>query len=259
MEKMKLLYSIIQLSPFPERFEYINVGVAVFESKQGRVVVKLADDFSRVRKVFGDINATFLKYALHDFYQRIEFHFSRPEINRSWIDEFNSKRADIFRLTPLNAVAGESASVAAEKLFLDLVAWDARSKKVDRVNTLLTSAFREAGVLSLLDKRPNPVLIEQYGVNLQADYGYQNGVYNFIDAARFDNPQRGLAEAGKRVLEGRALSETLGSRLIVVGEFGDQPDRFVENLRHDFERAGAKLFRLEEVEALAEEIKKTAH
>jgi hypothetical protein len=96
-------------------------------------------------------------------------------------------------------------------------------------------------------------------VNVQADYGYQNGVYNLIDAARFDNPQRGLAEAGKRVLEGKALSEMLGKRLIVVGEFGAQSDRFVENLRDDFESVGAKLFRLEEVDELSDEIRRTAH
>jgi hypothetical protein len=259
MEALKLFYSIVQFSPFPERFEYVNAGVVVFESRQGKVVVRLADDFSRVKKFFGEINATFLKSALHDFSQRVVLHFSRSAIAAPWIDDFNAKRADLFRLTPLNAVAGDRVDAVAEKLFNELVTWHAHSKKIERINTLLTSAFRETGVLSLLDKRPDPVHIEQYGVNVQADYGYQNGVYNLIDAARFDNPQRSLAEAGKRVLEGKALSEMLGKRLIVVGEFGTQPNRFVENLRDDFESVGAKLFRLEEVDKLSEEIRRTAH
>lgn len=258
MEALRLLYSIVQFSPFPERFEYVNVGVVVFEA-QGKVVVKLADDFSRAKKFFGEINATFLKGALHDFSQRVVFHFSRPAITSTRIDDFNAKRADLFRLTSLNAVSGSRPDAVAEKLFNELVAWHAHSKKIERINTLLTSAFREAGVLSLLDKRPDPVHIEQYGVNVQADYGYQNGVYNLIDAARFDNPQRSLAEAGKRVLEGKALSEMLGKRLIVVGEFGSQPDRLVDNLRSDFESVGAKLFRLEEVDELSAEIRRTSH
>lgn len=259
MDAMRLFYSIIQFSPFPERFEYVNAGVVVLESRSGRVVVKLADDMARVRRVFGDINATFLKGALHDFAQRVVFHFSKPVISASAVEDFNSRRAELFRLTQLNAVAGDFPDVVAEKLFDDLVAWRGNAKKIERVNTLLTSAFRDAGVLPLLDKRPDPVRIEQYGVSIQADYGYQNGVYNLIDAARFDNPQRGLAEAGKRVLEGKALNEMLGRRLIVVAEFGAQPDRFVDNLRDDFEGVGAKLFRLEEVDELAQEIRRTAH
>jgi hypothetical protein len=259
MEDIRLFYSIIQFSPFPERFEYMNAGVAVFEKRGLRVAVKLADDLTRVRKVFGEINATFLKAALHDFSQRVIMHFSRASssVSSGGIEEFNSKRAELFRLTPLNAVAGDYPDVVAGKLFDELVAWRGDSKKIDRVNTLLTNAFRDAGVLSLLDRRPEPVHIAQYDVSIQADYGYQNGVYNLIDAARFDNPQRGLAEAGKRVLEGKALHEMLSNRLIVVGEFGSQPARFIDNLRGDFESVGAKLFRLEEVDELAKEIRKT--
>ncbi|MGV2069682.1 MULTISPECIES: DUF3037 domain-containing protein [Rhizobium/Agrobacterium group] len=259
MDEMKLFYSIVQFSPFPERFEYVNAGVVVFESRQGKVFIKITDDFSRLKKIFGDINVTFLKSALHDFSQRVVLNFSHPAIASKWVHDFNSKRADLFQLTPLNAVAGNHVYDVAEKLFNELVAWHPSSKKVERINTLLTDAFRETGVLPLLDKRPEPVHIAQYGVNVQADYGYQNGVYNLIDAARFDNPQRNLAEAGKRILEGKALSEMLGKRLIVVAEFGDQPENFVSNLRNDFESVNAKLFRLDEVEHLAREIRQAAH
>ncbi|WP_422370698.1 DUF3037 domain-containing protein [Hoeflea sp.] len=260
MEAMKFLYSIVQFSPFPNRFEYVNVGVIVFDSVHERVAVKNSHDFSRVRRFFGDVNTVFLKNALHDFSERVNFHFLRSNVlSQAKVEEFNSKRADLFRLTSLNAVAGSDVELVAAKLFGELVLWEAHPKKIERINTLLTSAFREAGVLSLLDKRPEPIHLDQYGVTLQADYGYQNGVYNLIDAARFDNPQRGLAEAGKRILEGKALSEMIGKRLIVVGEFGDQPDNFVDNLREDFERVGSKLFRLEEVNELSAEIRSTGH
>ncbi|SFB11178.1 Protein of unknown function [Rhizobium sp. NFR07] len=255
MEPMNLLYSIVQFSPFPERFEYINVGVVVFDTSRGKVDLRLAEDLSRVKKLFGEINTTFFKSALHDFAQRVSHHFSQLDASSMRIEEFNAKRMDLFRLTDLNAVAGQTVAVVVEKLFRELVTWHSQSKKTERINTMLTSAFKEAGVLALLDRRPAPVHIDQYGVNVQADYGYQNGVYNLIDAARFDTPQRGLAEAGKRILEGKALSETLDKRLIVVGDFGTQPDRFIENLRNDFEKAGAKLFRLEEVDLLSDEIR----
>lgn len=259
MDALRLSYSIIQFSPVPERFEYVNAGVVVFESRSGGVAIKLSKDFSRMKKFFGEINATFLRSALHDFSQRVALHFSSPDISAFGIEEFNAKRAELFRLTPLNAVAGYHTDTVAEKLFDELVVGYGPLKRTERVSALLTDAFRQSGVLSLLDKRPEPIHIDQYGVSLQADYGYQNGVYNFIDAARFDNPNRSLAEAGKRVLEGKALSEMLGKRLIVVGDFGTQSSRFVENLRDDFESVGAKLFRLEEVDKLSEEIRKSMH
>jgi Protein of unknown function (DUF3037). len=258
MEAIRMLYSIIQFSPFPERFEYVNVGVVVVDGRN-KVAIKITDDVSRVKKLFGEINASFLKSALHDFSQRAVLYLSRQEAEYARAEEFNSKRADLFRLTPLNAVAGNKADIVAERLFGELVAWRANAKKVERINTLLTSAFQEAGVLSLLDKRPAPVHIDLYGVDVQADYGYQNGVYNLIDAARFDSPHRGLAEAGKRILEGKAISEMLGKRLIVVGDFGTQSDRVVDNLRSDFEGVGAKLFRLEEVDELSDEIRRALH
>ncbi len=259
MELDNLQYSIIQFSPYPERSEYINVGVMVFSRSGDVFAYRLIDDFGRVKRFFGDINQAFLSLALHDFSQRLSYELKRGRFIDASLESFNAKRADMFKVTPAYAVAGFSPEAAVEKLFGDLVIMSPQAKRVERVNTLLTNAFSHAGVLPLLEKRPEPVHIAQYGVSIQADYGYQNGVYNLIDAARFDNPQRGLAEAGKRILEGRALSETSGQRLIVVGEFGDQPVSFVENLRKDFLRAKAKLFRLEEIDQLAEEIRQSAH
>ena len=259
MDLNKLRYSIIQFSPYPERSEYINVGVVVFSRAGNDFVSRIIDEFSRVKRFFGEINQTFLSYAIHDFSERIAFELKKGSFSEEFFGAFNSRRADMFRLTTAFPIADGDVSSVADKLFRELVVLTPQTKRVERVNALLTNAFMSAGVLPLLDKRPEPVAIPQYGVTIQADYGYQNGVYNLIDAARFDNPQRGLAEAGKRILEGRALSQISGRRLIVVAKFGNQPDSFVDNLREDFDRAQAALFRMEEVDLLAQEIRKSAH
>ncbi|MEJ5084815.1 DUF3037 domain-containing protein [Brucella pseudogrignonensis] len=259
MNLNRLRYSIIQFSPYPERAEYINVGVVVFSRMENDFASKIVEDFSRVKRVFGDINQTFLSFALHDFSERIAYELKKGDFSEEFIGEFNSRRADMFRLTTAFPIADGDVNRVAEKLFQELVILVPQAKRIERVNALLTDAFLSAGVLPLLDKRPEPVPIPQYGVTIQADYGYQNGVYNLIDAARFDNPQRGLAEAGKRILEGRALSEISGRRLIVVAKFGSQPESFVNKLRDDFSKADAKLFRMEEIDQLAHEIRKSAH
>ena len=258
MNDNSMFYSIVQFSPRPERFEFVNVGVLVFDRPHARFVSRLSGDFARVRKFFDDASPSFLKMALQDFAERVEYEFGKSRFEIS-SDEFNAKRSGIFQITPVLPVAGNDLEKIADGLFVDLVEAKAQHKRAARINTRLTAAFRDAGVLPLLQKRPKAVLIEKWGVNIKADYGYQNGVYNLIDAARFDDAERGLAEAGKRVLEGRALAETLEHRLVVVGDFGDQPEAYVHNIKEEFADARAKLFTLDEVHVLADEIRRTSH
>ena len=253
-----MLYSIIQFSPRPERFEFVNVGVLVFDESRTRVVNKLSNDFARVRKFFDDASPTFLTMALRDYAERVEYEFIKKKFDIS-ADVFNSKRAGIFQITPILPVSGKDAERIAEGLFGDLVEAKTQNKRVQQINARLTVEFRNVGVLQFLQKRPKAVLIEKWGVNIKADYGYQNGVYNLIDAARFDDAERGLAEAGKRVLEGRALADTGAHRLVVVGDFGDQSENYVSNIREELSVAGAKLFTIDEVQNLAEEIRRAAH
>lgn len=258
MEQSYVLYCILQYSPRPERFEYVNVGVVVVDSDRRMVVKRSLADFTGVRRFSNDPSASFIRDALEDFSDRVAHDLSRygKEVSA---DRFNSNRAGIFRITPVMPALGSDLAGVADKLFDDLVTIRSQRKKGERVSARLAVELRRSGVLSLLQKNPAPVKIAKWGVELRADYGYQNGAYNLIDSARFDDPERGLAEAGKRILEGRALSETLEHRLIVVGEFGDQPKTVVNDLRDEFSDAGAKLYALDEVGLLAEEIRRTAH
>ncbi|WP_017929321.1 DUF3037 domain-containing protein [Limimaricola hongkongensis] len=258
MNERELAYSIVQFSPHPERFEFVNVGVLVFDGRRGKVISKHSSDFSRVKKFFGEASPSFLKMALADFSEQIEYEFRKRHFEMSATD-FNSKRAGIFQITQILPALGESPHDVAQLLFSELVEANAKKKKTERVSTRLTCALKDAGVLPLLQKRPKAVRISKWGVSIKADYGYQNGVYNLIDSARFDSSERGLAEAGKRVLEGKALAETLDHRLIVVGDFGDQMDSFVSDLKEEFLRADSRLYTLNEVDLLAEEIRRTAH
>lgn len=258
MSESELAYSIVQFSPRPERFEFINVGVLVFDGGRGKVISKHSSNFSRVKRFFGDASPSFLKMAVADFSEQVEYEFRKRRFEISAVD-FNSKRAGIFQITPLLPALGENPHEIAQSLFVELVEAKVKNKKSERVSTRLTHALKDAGVLPLLQKRPKAVQIEKWGVSVKADYGYQNGVYNLIDSARFDDSERGLAEAGKRVLEGRALAETLDHRLVVVGDFGEQSNSFVRDLKEEFSKADSKLFTLDEVDILANEIRRTAH
>lgn len=258
MSKGNLYYSILQYSARPERFEFVNLGVFVFDREQQRVHRKLSANFDRVKKLFGDASPSFLEMALEDYSERVEYEYIRSGLCLS-AEEFNSKRAGIFQITPILPIVGENSSEVVDNLFSDLVESRIRPARAQKVSTLLTNALQGAGVLPLLQKRPKPVVIEKWGVSVKADFGYQNGTFNLIDSARFDDSERGLAEAGKRVLEGSALAETLEHRLIVVGAFGDQPQKFVDDMKNEFAAAKTKLFSLSEVNLLADDIRRAAH
>lgn len=258
MDRMKLSYSILQYSPHPERFEFLNVGVLLFDASGSLVAFRMSEDFSRVKKVFDGAHPAFLKVALRDFVKNISYEVGRKRLELD-ANEFNAKRASIFQITPIMPVVGDNPKSVLERLYSELVSEKPKRERGERVRTRLTTAFRDAGVLQLLEKKPEPVRIERYGVSIKAAFAYQNGVRNLIDAAKFDEAERGLAEAGKRVLEGRALSESFRQRLVVVGDFGDQPDSFVGSIREELQNAGARLFALDEVGALADEIRRTAH
>lgn len=252
------MYSIVQFSPRPDRFEFVNVGVLVFDNEKRRVHSNLTSNFSRVKRVFGESNPSFLKLALHDFAESVRREFKMQDFEISSA-AFNSKRAGIFRLTPILPVSGAEVEQIAANLFYELVEIKPLRKRAERVSKSLTAAFKRAGVLPFLERRPESVRIEKWGVNIKADYGYQNGVYNLINAARFDEAERGIAEAGKRAIEARALAEMSEHRLIVVGEFGSQPDDYIDTIRNELSNAHAMLFTLDEVDDLAAVIRRTAH
>ena len=80
-----------------------------------------------------------------------------------------------------------------------------------------------------------------------------------IDAARFEPAEEGLAEAGKRALEGRALAGSLNNRLVAIGDFGDQPNDFFEAIRDDLERASTKLYRMDDLRPFADSVRLHVH
>lgn len=258
MGERSFSYCIIQFSPRPDRFEYLNVGVIVFDFQAHISRRKLSHDFSRVKKLFGNVSSSFIGSALEDFAERVDYEFLRKSKTVS-AEDFNSKRVGLFKITSLQPVFGQSSSLTAAQLYADLVEAKIKHKRAKKVSVRLKEEFGRQGVLPLLSAKPEPVKIDKWGISIRADFGYQNGVFNLIEAARFDESERGLEAAGKRVLEGKALAETFDHRLIVVGEFGDQSDAYIENLKGEFAIANSKLYTLDEVDQLAFEIRRSAH
>ena len=258
MNKSRASYAIIQYSPQPERFEAVNVGVVIFDHSKNQIISRLSSDVARLKRLHKDINKAFVLTAMSDFVSRVEYEFAKSDgVERLRV--FREKRSNNFGLTPIVPVLNDNLNDELQALFVDLVGDTLKSSRSERISTKLRSALKSEGVIQLLDKRPEPVSIERYGVFLKPEYGFQNGHYNLIDAARFDSSEQGLAEAGKRALEGRAIAESLNNRLVVIGDFGDQPNGFYEAIRDDLNRAKTKLYRMDDLKFFAETVRQQLH
>jgi len=251
-------YAIVQYNPMPERHEFVNVGVLILDEHVGLKSVKFSDDFKRAKRMFDDINVSFLKLAVNDFSERLKFELAREKLDVSsafW----RVGAVSNFRVTKVLPMIENGSYSEIDRLFEELVETPTHKTPRKRVDVQLTSALRQEGVLGILDKRPDAVHIEKYNIDVKASYGFQNGNYNLIDSARFDEPDKAIAEAGRRVLEGKAISEMLGKKLIVVGDFGGTSLEFYNAISADFEKASTNLFRLDDISSLAHYIKDSVH
>ena len=237
-------YSIVQFCPNPERFEALNVGVLILDDNTSQPMYRFLKDFSRLRKVFGGINKSFLNDGLEDFVQRVVTEYRGSKLFATF-DQFAASRTNIFRLSPLQPILNDNLDEELDNLFSDLVDGGVRKIKAERIKSRVNKSLAQLGLLQFLDRKPNPVKLDRYGgVTIKAEYGYQNGAYNLVDVARFDDAENGLAEAGKRALEGNALAGTLDKRLSVIGDFGDLSENYYSAIKEDLLRANVKLYRL---------------
>lgn len=246
-------YAAIQFSANPEKFESLNVGVVLFDHETKEIAAQVTKDFSRVSKVFGKVNKTFLKIALDDFVSRI-----RSEMvtgNGEKLDLFRKSRVNNLLLTPFRPVSAESIHDAQQFLFQELVGSHTPKKRATRVARKLKDGLNELSILKNFDQSPDPVTLPRYNYVIRPDLGISNMHYQLIEAVRFDDAESGFSAAGAHALAGRALaSNNMSSRLVVVGDFGEQPNGFYQAVKEDLEAADTKLFRMDDLQSFAREM-----
>lgn len=253
MDSRGISYAAIQYSSNPERFEALNVGVVIYDHTSNRLSSKITSDFSRVSKLFGKVNKTFLKLSLDDFVARV-----RSEVatgGHEALQKFKNSRSNNLCLTSFFPVNASSLEDAQQLLFPELVGEIHSVKRATRVSQKLKYGLKELSILKRFDQHPEPVTLPRYNHVIKPDLGIRNDYYQLIEAVRFDDPEQGFKETGSHALAGRALyASHMSSRLVVVGDFGEQPNSFFEAVREDLEAAHTKLYRLDNLKQFVDEI-----
>lgn len=261
MEHYQGKYALVQFCPVPERLEFLNIGLALVVPELNFIGVRFARGHSRIDRAFGRQPKSYLDAIKDSFESRL-----RSELMRSphgaGFDEFVQKRANDIRVSRLQPVQVSDVEADFERLFDELVGDDDRIVREPRVRQKLRDAFRQHKVEQFLDS-PEDVDLPEYGLKVSVPYGYQNGCYNLIDGMRVPaNVSEGLREAGKRSMEGgliwRHFEHGQCKRLVVVGDFSQQPNAFYNAVKEQFEASNVRLHRLDDMRPLLKDILENA-
>lgn len=263
MERQQGSYALLQFSPRPERLEFVNVGVLLVVPQLKYVGIKFSKSVRRVERLFGKQVQYSIDVAKEAFENRL-----KKEIESSYdyrkIEYFAKRRANQMRLSQLMPIAVEKPDIDLEQLFEELVGDDRERRRQPKVSVKLKEAFQRAGVVHYL-RPPGPIVLDEYGVTINAQFSYQNGVYNLIDAMRLSGgASNALKEAGKRAIEGQWLRKHSAKeggklkQLVVVGDFISQQDTFYSAVRDVMQQHRVKLYRLDDMRPLLEDIERSA-
>ena len=256
MSEKQGYFSLIQYSEYPERNEFVNIGIVLFSNVVPHVLVKFSENPIRIRKAFGvhlGKHFDLLKQSLSD---RIQSEFC-SSWNKQLIDKFIGLRSGKIRLSAPKSVLSSDPRALIDDLFEQLVQPFNQREPIQKVQSKLKRRFSEMGVENLLQK-PDPVSLPQ-GVVVRAQYAYQNGAYNMINAISLrDDPNEALKAAGKQAIEGRWLSEfnSKPRKLIVVGDLEGQQSNFVHAIKEMMESHNVGFYPLSDIDPLANDIRK---
>jgi hypothetical protein len=255
-------YALAQISPSPERLEFVNFGVLLFLPAQGVLLSRFSSDPRRMRAVFGSGARDTLELGAEGLKSRLGA-LVREGAGVPELEAFARNRANEIRLSSFLPVFLDDAEAVIDRLFAELVLPQAvRATRRPRMTQVLKSAFSDASVLSFLQVSPPTIVDPQTGLKIKASFGYQNGAFNLIDGMRVDaaDPAETAAQAGGRAAEGRILrrlyEETgIARHLIVVGDFSESPNALYDDLAGSLERDDVTLRRLDQLEPLYDDIR----
>jgi len=254
-------YSIVQYSNQPERFEYINFGVVIFHRSFSKMQFRFSKSPREINRVFKISLGKHFEFLTESIESRLQNEFA-SETNSESFNKFIATRAGKVRLSELKPILVENIEDSLEYLFESLVAKEPPKLRKRRASSILSEKFKNKGIDQLLDK-PMPYKLST-GPTIKADFGYQNGAYNFIQAISLSGTvDRAVKEVGGLNLEGKWLyDETQGpyqKKLNIVADAQGQPSEFVDAVKEIFDTPKVKLIFMDNINPLVQDIRESVH
>lgn len=264
MKPIKGYYSLIQYCPDLSRLEAANVGVLLFCPEPHFIRARTTDSVQRIRRFFGsgDRDWDQIRESKRAIEDRLEVEGERFRTLQD-LEHFAATRGNEIQLTPPRTVKIFNPEQDLELLFQRLVGGQARRKAVDPVARRLQHSLTQESVAPYI-RRNVQVTVPAFHRQLTLPFGYQNGRFNLIKPATFQQARLpgAINRACRFAVEGRSLfehpDETLGElRLVVVGEFATGQEEAREVVKGILDDNKVRLFTLAELPELLDEIRTT--
>lgn len=253
------LYSIVQYSNQPERFEYVNFGIVIFHENLSKVSYRFSDSPREINRVFKIKLGQHFKFLTDSIQFRLQDEIETLK-NSEAINKFIFTRAGKVRFSELKPVIVEDIEKSLEYLFDSLVGAEKPKTRRRAARSILSEKLKNNGLDQFLEK-PEPFKLST-GPTIKADFGYQNGAYNFIQAVSLSGSvDEAVKEVGGLNLEGKWLyDETRGpnqKKLNIVADTLDQPAEFISAVNGVFQTKEVKLIFMNNIEPLFKDIRQS--
>lgn len=262
-------YSLAQYCPDRSRMETANMGVLLFVPGQKFLRVHLAASNDRIRRFFreevGDLKQ--LKLMKQMLEHRIEDE-ARVIQTPAELERVLGKFANEIIFTPLRAVRVENAEVDLMHLFKELTG-GGRVHRDPSLESPMAEVLRmrlETAEFAQKVRRKLRVTVPIWDEEMEADYAFQNGRLNLIQAKEFSQQRTAdvLREAAKIAVEGHLLfrhpDPLEGERqLVIVGGFGPAAREEQDKIQGMLKEHEVTLYSSETLDDLIQRIRETAH
>ncbi len=263
-------YSIVQYCPDLSRLEAANVGVLLFCPELHFIAARVSHNNDRIRRFFSPEQADWkqINALKNSIVRRLEV---ENETFRTLTDleRFIALQANEIQITLPRPLKVTEPERDLEKLFSELVggrssrAESGDSSATEPVHRLLRREFNR-GKLDRYLRRDVHVTVKAMHREITVPFGFQNGCFNLIAPARFDQTSaQGVTRAAcELAVEGRSLKRNpdpkLGQmQLVVVSAFRGSAQQSQDMVRDIFAENDTELYSLSEVPRLIERIRQT--
>lgn len=256
-------YRILRYTPNLIRDEWVNIGVLLEETGEGRGaprrVIKIIEEQSelaRVRRLHPNADDAVLRALPAEFDARLR---ETPSRTTAYLDKLEDTLSNVLQFSPPRALLGEDFDSEMDRLYRTHVALPRSSRPgvIESTRAWIKQRINDVFLRRGVPKLQRNIRLDEFtepGDPLRLDYGYQNGARGFVHAlalGRDPSQPKTLAYTAHRIrlrlprCEFTAITETEPAQenprhQFVARLFADENiaivplsriDRFAEDLR----------------------------
>ena len=264
MKPSKGYYSVIQYIHDLARGEAANIGVLLFVPERGFLDARIVHDNARVRHVFGVAGDELkqLNAFKSSFSERVKVERYNIETVEH-LSKFIDTRGNQIQLTEPRFAKVIQCKELLDDLFKKLVDGDIKKKQHKRSFTKnIENRFVTAGIQEKVQRNIS-VHVPVVDRDISVTFGFQNGVYNLMQAVNFQNDSidRNANVAIRHSFEGNALQNATNSecgfKYRVLGRFQSNKDESIPIVRRVLRENDVQLYTETDLPTLIDEIRRT--